>query len=122
MSVCNVKVEYIRPQYQNLSEWCQDCNNVYIGRRGIVLINSRRYPEQNSIWANPFKLTGDSEDERQDILRQYYYYISDKIVKENLWAQLELLRGKNLGCWCQPKACHGDVLLYILSVIDSWKK
>ncbi len=23
------------------------------------------------------------------------------------------LRGKVLGCWCSPKACHGDVLLEI---------
>jgi len=23
---------------------------------------------------------------------------------------LSSLRGKVLGCWCVPKACHGDVL------------
>jgi len=113
MSICNVKVEFIRPQYKNLAEWCADCNNVYIGRRGIILINSRRYPEENSIWANPFKLKGDSEEERQAILKQYYYYILDKIHKENLWEDLRSLKDKNLGCWCRPKACHGDVLLHI---------
>jgi len=24
------------------------------------------------------------------------------------------LRGKTLGCWCKPEACHGDVLLELL--------
>ncbi len=23
------------------------------------------------------------------------------------------LRGKNLACWCAPRACHGDVLLRV---------
>lgn len=23
------------------------------------------------------------------------------------------LRGKTLGCWCAPRACHGDILLEI---------
>jgi len=26
-------------------------------------------------------------------------------------AALPELRGKVLGCWCAPKACHGDVLV-----------
>jgi hypothetical protein len=28
---------------------------------------------------------------------------------------IEELRGKILGCWCSPKACHGDVLIEILN-------
>ena len=27
-----------------------------------------------------------------------------------LLAALPELRGKRLGCWCAPQACHGDVL------------
>ena len=36
MQVVNVKVKYIRPKYQNLSEWINDPNNEYIGRASIV--------------------------------------------------------------------------------------
>jgi hypothetical protein len=35
MSVVNVKVAYIRPQYDNLKEWMED---EYIGRRGLFLL------------------------------------------------------------------------------------
>jgi hypothetical protein len=28
-----------------------------------------------------------------------------------LMAALSELRGKVLGCWCAPRACHGDVLM-----------
>ncbi len=29
MKIVNVKVKFIRPQYENLSEWMEDENNVY---------------------------------------------------------------------------------------------
>jgi hypothetical protein len=45
MSVVNVKVKHIRPEYANLKEWTSDLNNVYIGRRGIVFVNKERYPK-----------------------------------------------------------------------------
>ena len=63
--IVNVKVKYIRPEYDNLKEWCEDSNNCYIGRRGIVIINGRRYPEEASIFANPYK--GD----REEIIKKY---------------------------------------------------
>ncbi len=28
--------------------------------------------------------------------------------------ELMKLKGKNLGCWCKPEGCHGDVLIKIL--------
>lgn len=44
MSIINCKVEFIRPQYNNLQEWMNDENNIYIGRKGIVFINGVRFP------------------------------------------------------------------------------
>lgn len=32
--------------------------------------------------------------------------------------QLLELEGKNLGCWCKPEACHGDILV---KLIDEYK-
>lgn len=115
--VC-VKVGCIRPKYNNLKEWCEDKNNVYIGRKGIVFIvnpetgTKERYPKENSIWANPFKV---KDDGREAASQKYRIYIMDKIQKDPVTYNLETLRGKTLGCWCKPDTCHGDVLSELLS-------
>lgn len=44
MSVVNCKVKHIRPKYNNLEEWIKDENNVYIGRKGVVFIDEKRFP------------------------------------------------------------------------------
>jgi hypothetical protein len=44
MSVVNCKVKYIRPEYNNLKEWMNNPNNVYIGREGVVFIDKKRFP------------------------------------------------------------------------------
>ena len=121
--VCNVKVKYIRPQYQNLKEWCDDPQNVYIGRKGIVFINAERYPKVDSIWANPFKV-GDTSREninkdaengsRARVVDKYKNYIIKKINDDPDTYNLDTLKGKNLGCWCKPESCHGDVLLDLI--------
>lgn len=49
--VVNVKVAYLRPKYQNLKEFCEGDDNVYVGRKGIVFINKERYTKKDSIWA-----------------------------------------------------------------------
>jgi hypothetical protein len=115
-SVVNVKVKYIRPEFDNLKEWCNNANNYYIGRRCVVILNSRRYPEKSSIWANPFKINKTTN--RKQVIQKYDKYIRKKIKDEHLQDKLEELRGKNLGCWCHPEKCHGDVLLKLLKKID----
>jgi hypothetical protein len=114
--VVNVKVKYIRPEYNNLEEWMKDRNNVYIGRRGIVFINKERFPKENSIWHNPFKIN--KNNTREDVILKYKEYIIDKIEKEKLQDKLLELKGKNLGCWCKEgkdEGCHGDVLVELLN-------
>jgi len=113
--VVNVRVKHIRPQYSNLKEWNEDKNNEYIGRGGIVFIDGVRYPENGSIWANPYKL----EVSREESLRKFREYIVKKIKDENLYEKLIGLDGKNLGCWCKPESCHGDVLV---ELIEEYKK
>ena len=110
-TVVNVKVSSIRPTYENLKEWCEDPKNVYIGRAGIVRIDGARYPPVESPWANPFKI---SEHMTRDVvLTKYRDHIEVKFGK-TFRAELEKLRGKNLGCWCKPLACHGDILKDLL--------
>lgn len=125
--VVNVKIGYIRDKYQleythpyqNLKEWCDDPMNIYIGRKGIVFVETpngkERYPKNDSIWANPFKLK--DENERTSIIEQYRTYIFNRLDNEpELRQELKKLNNCRLGCWCKTPdkgevACHGDVLL-----------
>jgi hypothetical protein len=109
-TVVNVKVSNIRPQYKNLEEWMSDSNNVYIGRRCIVFIDGKRFPSVDSPWCNPFKITDSCN--REKVIKLYKKYITKKISSGEL--DIEELRGKNLGCWCKPNLCHGDVLVELL--------
>lgn len=69
--------------------------DVYIGRPGK--------------WGNPFPLL--NEHERTEVIQKYREYLSAH--PELVEAAKKELRGKILGCWCAPKACHGDVLLEV---------
>ena len=116
MSVSNCKVKYIRPTYNNLKEWMDDVNNVYIGRAGVVFIDKQRFPKTSSNFANPFKIGKDGD--RDDVIKKYKVYITEKLENNiSLKNELLTLKGKNLGCWCHPEPCHGDVLLEILETI-----
>ncbi len=68
--------------------------NIYIGR--------------GSKWGNPFIIGRDGN--REEVIRKYREYI----MQSDLLNDLEELRGKVLGCFCKPKACHGDVLVELL--------
>lgn len=45
---------------------------------------------------------------REEAIRHYREWI---VTQPELMAALPELRGKVLGCWCAPLACHGDVLV-----------
>ena len=68
-NIINVKVSNIRPKYDNLQEWINDSNNVYIGRKGIIFINNKRFPQFDSIWHNPFKISNNQT--RSIVIKKY---------------------------------------------------
>lgn len=113
--ICNVKVCYLRVehdgQYDNLKEFIEDGNNVYIGRSGRVNVDGSMFGFKQSIWNNPYSI---SEYGRKKCLKMYKQYIIQKIVDEKLYDELLELDGKMLGCWCSPEKCHGDILIKIL--------
>ena len=110
-TVVNVKTCYLRPKYQNLKQWMDEDKHVYIGRKRIVFIDGKRFPEEDSPWANPYKVGRDGT--REEVVRKYRRYIKRKIKDGDV--DLEDLRGKILGCWCKPDNCHGDILVELLS-------
>jgi hypothetical protein len=69
----------------------RDQFDVYIGRPGK--------------WGNPFVLGKDGD--RDAVIARYEAWL---IRQPALMTALPDLRGKILGCWCAPAACHGDVL------------
>src|SRR5579871_5577734 len=112
--VC-VKVANIRPQYNDLREWIADSNNVYIARKGVVLLynpqtgKKARYPLQDSKFANPFTV---KDHGLEGALSKYRVHLENQIRNGEITEEdLENLRGKNLGCWCKPGECHGDIIL-----------
>jgi hypothetical protein len=77
--------------------------DVYIGRGPC--------PKTGTIgkWGNPFKIGPDGT--RMEVIRKYKEWI---VKQPELMAALPELRGFRLGCWCVPKACHGQVLVELL--------
>lgn len=72
---------------------------VYIGR------SVKRRGFAASKWANPYPMT--KERSRPVVIAMFCEYLRRS---PELMAALPELKGKVLGCWCAPKACHGDVL------------
>ena len=63
------------------------------------------YLGRPSKWGNPFTIGKDGT--REEVVDKYREWIK---TQPQLLAALPELDGKTLGCWCAPKACHGDVL------------
>lgn len=70
-------------------------NAVYIGRP--------------SKWGNPFEMTGSKS--RETSLADYEDWLMTQ--PELIAAAKKELVGRDLVCFCAPKACHGDFLLKI---------
>ena len=117
MDIVNCKVQYIRPEYENLKDWMENENNVYIGRAGVVFIDKKRFPTESSNFANPFKIGKDGT--REDVIDKYKIYITKKLENNTeLQSELLTLKGKHLGCWCYPDMCHGNVLIDIINSLQ----
>ena len=63
------------------------------------------YIGRPSKWGNPYEIGRDGN--REEVVEKYRKFI---LGREDLLLDLPSLKGKTLGCWCAPKACHGDVL------------
>lgn len=113
-TIVNVKVQYIHPNYANLSEWMSNSNNEYVGRCGIVFINKERFPKKSSPWANPFTVKKEGRDK---CLALYEECVRDKIDKEGI-DKLMKLKNKTLRCLCKPEKCHGDILVKIINELN----
>jgi hypothetical protein len=79
-----------------------------------LVVHCRREPfdvyiGRPSSWGNPFRLADESQ--RDEVVARYRDWLMGQ--PELLVRVRRELRGKRLGCWCAPRACHGDVLAEI---------
>lgn len=84
-----------------------------------VVVNCRRdtydiYIGRGSPYGNPFKIG--VHGSREEVITKYRKWA---LTQPALLGTIEALRGKRLGCWCKPQACHGDVLVEILELTSS---
>jgi hypothetical protein len=102
--VVNVKkVELNKRGYKDFKDWNNDEDHLYIGRGLEFYVKGAKH----SKWHNPYSLKKYTIEES---LKLYEEHIID-----NLYDDLdELLAYKELGCWCKPNKCHGDILLKLL--------
>ena len=79
--------------------------DVYIGRFG---------KEKDGYFGNPFVMT--EEAQRASSLRKYGEWFLRRVNgDEEFRKRIEGLKGKRLGCFCKPKACHGDIIAEYLN-------
>lgn len=93
-----------RVVHVNSEEWrnTPEDQRVYIGRE------NRRRGFKASKWENPYRLSEGYT--RAEVINRYRQHIKGR----SFIGDIEELRGKVLGCWCKPEACHGDVLVEML--------
>ena len=79
--------------------------DVYIGRAG---------KGQDGYFGNPFRLrANESRGATIDRYREYFY---DRLETDpDFKNRIHELKGKTLGCFCKPDACHGDVIAEYLN-------
>jgi hypothetical protein len=66
---------------------------------------------------NPYPLEDPRDDlARASIIEQYRNWFLQQIEDPEFRHAVEAVRGQDLGCWCAPRACHGDVILEWLAV------
>lgn len=63
--------------------------------------------DRTTKWGNPF-IVGPYT--REEALEKYEEWIQ---TQDWLLKDIHTLKNKVLGCWCKPKACHGDILAEI---------
>ncbi len=84
---------------------------VYIGRAGHGF---------SGYWGNPFRLTDPLL--RPEVLAKYRTHFYGRLLVDSEFKRRVLeLRGRVLGCFCKPMACHGDVIAEYLNSLPEEK-
>ena len=87
-----------------------------MGKLKVVNINTGAeftvYIGRGSKWGNPFIIGVDGT--RKEVIAKYRKYL---LENKELLADIMSLDGETLGCYCKPKACHGDIIIETIEYI-----
>lgn len=68
------------------------------------------YIGRGSPFGNPCRLGADGT--REEVIVKFRWYFLEKLrTRPEFRRQVVALKGKVLGCYCKPLACHGDVIV-----------
>jgi len=82
--------------------------DIYIGRPGKGL---------SGYFGNPVRLQpNESRGSTLSRFREYFFTRLDQ--DPEFKAHIMTLKGKTLGCFCKPNACHGDIIVEYLNSIE----
>jgi hypothetical protein len=73
---------------------------------------------QDGYYGNPFRLQpNESRGATIDRFRKYFF---ERLKTDNEFRKrVHQLKGKKLGCFCKPYACHGDVYVEYLEALPN---
>jgi hypothetical protein len=71
------------------------------------------YIGRPSKWGNPFAIGRDGN--REEVIEKFRKWIK---TQKKLLKDLHELKGKRLGCFCAPLACHGHVLADLADEVE----
>ena len=80
-----------------------------------VVVHCKKEPydiliDRTTKWGNPF-IIGKDGTRNEVIMKHKMLVLSNPKMIEEIKKEL---KGKVLGCWCKPQACHGDTYIEIL--------
>lgn len=104
--VC-INAATLRKRGLTFQTWLDQEDTVYIGRYVQYVKGTF-----DSDWRNIFSA---KQFGREGCIEKYLDYIDDLLKNGKL--RIEDLSGKEIGCWCKPKACHGDVLVELFEAL-----
>lgn len=114
-AIC-IKASNLRKKnYNNFREWLKNKNNVYVGRYGRIFIDKEIFHYIQSKWYNPYKLNKEKSNINEVLLKYLNHLFTSGLIFE-----IEELRGKTLGCFCEHQHknkkinCHAQLLVDIL--------
>ena len=74
------------------------------------------YIGRGSKWGNVYIIGQDGT--REEVIEKYRLWLPTQL---HLMYALHELKGKILGCFCKPSACHGDILVELIEGIKHQK-
>ena len=88
----------------------------YVGRRNPQV--PREILGSDGHYGNPWTIGRDGN--REQVIAKYRSFIYSSSDLEAIKLRKDIrknLKGKVLGCWCSPQACHADIIAQIANVL-----